>query len=116
MDFFSDNTAAASPRVMAALAAANAGSASSYGKDDWTSRVEERFAAIFEREVAVFLVLTGTAANALALASIVRPWGQSSPMRRPMSSRTNAAPPNSSRTAPSSSTCPAWAPSCGRRP
>lgn len=75
MDFFSDNTAAASPRVIAALAAANAGSASSYGKDDWTSHVEERFAAIFEREVAVFLVLTGTAANALALASIVRPWG-----------------------------------------
>lgn len=75
MDFFSDNTAAASPRVMAALAAANAGAASPYGKDEWTRRVEERFAAIFEREVAVFLVLTGTAANALALASIVRPWG-----------------------------------------
>ena len=75
MDFFSDNTAAASPRVMAALAAANAATASPYGKDAWTARVEERFAAIFEREVAVFLVLTGTAANALALASIVRPWG-----------------------------------------
>jgi len=75
MQFFSDNTAAASPRVMAALAAANDGNASPYGKDDWTRRVEERFAALFEREVSVFLVLTGTTANALALASIVRPWG-----------------------------------------
>lgn len=75
MHFFSDNTAAACPRIMAALAAANEGNASPYGKDDWTRRVEERFAKIFEREVSVFLVLTGTAANALALASIVRPWG-----------------------------------------
>jgi threonine aldolase len=75
MNFFSDNTAAASPRVMAALAAANAGTAAPYGKDAWTARVEERFAALFEREVTAFLVLTGTAANALALASIVRPWG-----------------------------------------
>lgn len=75
MDFFSDNTVGASPRVMAAIAAANDGSLSSYGKDDWTQRVEARFAALFEHEVSVFLVLTGTAANALALASITRPWG-----------------------------------------
>ncbi|CAM5210750.1 threonine aldolase [Bosea thiooxidans] len=75
MEFFSDNTVGASPRVMAALAAANAGSLPSYGADDWTRRVEERFAALFEHEVSVFLVLTGTAANALALASLVRPWG-----------------------------------------
>src|SRR5262249_2185571 len=75
MDFFSDNSVGASPRVMAASAAANDGSLSSYGKDDWTQAVEARFAAIFEHEVSVFLVLTGTAANALALASITRPWG-----------------------------------------
>jgi len=75
MDFFSDNTVGASPKVMAAIAAANDGSLLSYGKDDWTRRVEERFAALFEHEVAVFMVLTGTAANSLALASLVRPWG-----------------------------------------
>ena len=33
------------------------------------------FAEIFEREVAVFLVPTGTAANALALAHVTPPWG-----------------------------------------
>lgn len=75
MNFLSDNTAGASPHVMAALAAANDGPAAGYGADDWTKRVEERLSAIFDREVAAFLVTTGTAANALALASVVRPWG-----------------------------------------
>ena len=53
----------------------NEGAALAYGKDDWTKRVEQRFAEIFEREVAVFLVPTGTAANALALAHLTPPWG-----------------------------------------
>jgi threonine aldolase len=75
MNFISDNTAGASPQVMAAIAAANDGNASAYGTDAWTGRVEQLFAEIFEHEVAVFLVASGTAANALALASITRPWG-----------------------------------------
>jgi threonine aldolase len=75
MNFISDNTAGASPRVMAALAAANEATASAYGTDAWTSRVEGLIGEIFEHEVAVFLVTTGTAANSLALASITRPWG-----------------------------------------
>ena len=40
-----------------------------YGADEITRRVEQRFAEIFEHEVAVFPVATGTAANALALAT-----------------------------------------------
>ncbi|MFN3671110.1 MAG: threonine aldolase family protein [Bosea sp. (in: a-proteobacteria)] len=75
MNFISDNTAGASPAVMAALAAANEGVASAYGSDAWSTRVERLFAEIFEHEVAVFLVTTGTAANSLALASLTRPWG-----------------------------------------
>ena len=39
------------------------------------ARVERGFAEMFEREVAVFLVTTGTAANALALAQLTPPWG-----------------------------------------
>ncbi len=54
---------------------AHTGYALGYGNDDWTKAVEGRFAAIFEREVAVFLVPTGTAANALALAHVSPPWG-----------------------------------------
>ncbi len=75
MNFISDNTAGASPYVMAAIIAANDGPASAYGTDIWTQKAESRFAEIFEHEVAVFLVTSGTAANALALASITRPWG-----------------------------------------
>lgn len=75
MNFISDNIAGASPKVMAAIAAANDGPASAYGTDSWTQAAERRIAEIFEREVAVFLVTSGTAANALALASLTRPWG-----------------------------------------
>src|SRR6266568_8786736 len=75
MNFASDNAAAVAPEILAALARANEGSALAYGNDDWTKRVERRFAEIFERDVAVFLVPTGTAANALALAHLTPPWG-----------------------------------------
>lgn len=75
MNFVSDNTAGASAQVMAAIAAANDGSSSAYGTDAWTGRVERQFAELFEREVAVFLVASGTAANALALACLTQPWG-----------------------------------------
>jgi threonine aldolase len=75
MNFASDNAAAASPRVMAHLARAQEGTAAAYGADPWTARVEARLAALFEREVAVSLLATGTAANALALACLVDPWG-----------------------------------------
>lgn len=75
MSFISDNTVGASAPVMAALAAASSDSAAAYGRDDWTKRVEARLGEIFERPVAAFLVASGTAANALSLACLVRPWG-----------------------------------------
>lgn len=75
MNFVSDNLAGASAPVMQAMAAANDGFSVAYGNDAWTKRVECLFSDLFEREVAVFLVTTGTAANALALASLVDPWG-----------------------------------------
>src|SRR6266550_1437461 len=75
MNFASDNAAAVAPEILAAIARANEGFALAYGNDACTARVERRFAEIFEREVAVFLVPTGTAANALALAHLAPPWG-----------------------------------------
>ena len=73
--FWSDNIVGASPEVMAALAACNVGEARSYGADELTAAVERKFCALFEREVAVLLVPTGTAANALSLATLTPPWG-----------------------------------------
>lgn len=73
--FGSDNVAGISPAILNALAAANEGAMPSYGADAISARVEARFAALFEREVKVLLVSTGTAANALALSVLTPPWG-----------------------------------------
>ncbi len=74
-DFRSDNVAGAAPEVVSALATASIGSASPYGADPLTARVTERLSAIFETNVAVFPVATGTAANALALSALVPAYG-----------------------------------------
>jgi threonine aldolase len=75
MNFASDNVTGAAPEVMEALVQANAGTQSSYGKDDYTARLDSAFSALFEREVAVCPVATGTAANALATAMLTPSYG-----------------------------------------
>jgi threonine aldolase len=75
MDFASDNASGASDKVLAALVEANRGFAPAYGADALTREAEMRLNALFERECAVFLLATGTASNALALASLAPPWG-----------------------------------------
>lgn len=75
MNFASDNASGASPQVLAALVAANEGVAMPYGADPWTARAEAALAEVFEHDCAVFLVPTGTAANALSLAALCPPWG-----------------------------------------
>jgi len=75
MNFASDNTAGIAPDILNALVAGNDGFVMGYGNDDLTRAVERRIGEIFEREAAVFLVPTGTAANALALAHVSPPWG-----------------------------------------
>lgn len=75
MWFTSDNASAAAPEILAALAAANTGFEHSYGADAAMARVTARIRAIFEApEAAVYLVATGTAANALGLACLCPPW------------------------------------------
>jgi len=75
MQFASDNTGPVHPAVMDALVAANAGYAPSYGADPLTARVTDQVRAAFAApEAAVYLVATGTAANALSLACLVQPW------------------------------------------
>ncbi|RDI57139.1 threonine aldolase family protein [Microvirga subterranea] len=75
MNFASDNIVGASAQVLQAIVQSNGGALPAYGNDEITKRVKAQFSAIFERDVSVFLVTTGTAANALALASAVPPWG-----------------------------------------
>lgn len=75
MNFASDNWSGAHPDIVTALARANEGLAPPYGADALTRRVEARFCEIFERDVSVFFVATGGAANALALSVMAPPYG-----------------------------------------
>lgn len=75
MDFASDNASGASAKVMAAVVEANRGFAPAYGADAGTKEAEARISELFERECVTFLLATGTASNALALAGLAPPWG-----------------------------------------
>jgi threonine aldolase len=75
MNFCSDNATGVSPEIMAAIAAANSESAMPYGNDEWTRRLQVKFSDLFETSVTVFPVATGSAANALALATVTPPYG-----------------------------------------
>lgn len=72
--FASDNWAGAHPEVLAAVQAASAGHAPSYGDDPWTSRAVARLRQLLGADVEPFFVWGGTAANVLGLATRLRPW------------------------------------------
>ncbi len=74
MRFFSDNAARVHPQVMAAIAAADTLD-TAYAGDRWSAQLDGRLSDLFETEVAVLWVPTGTAANCLALAALCPPHG-----------------------------------------
>ncbi len=75
MNFASDNTGPAHPKVLEALARANQGYAMPYGADPLMEEVRTRIRDAFEApEAAVPRSATGTAANALLLATMTQPW------------------------------------------
>src|SRR3954447_12296593 len=73
MRFFSDNAAAAHPKVIEAIAAANRVD-TAYDGDQLSARLDGAFSDLFETEVRAFWVSTGTAANCLALAALCPPY------------------------------------------
>jgi threonine aldolase len=77
--FASDHVAGICPEAFAALARANAGGdvafVPSYGDDEeFTRRAAQAIRDLFETDCDVFFVLSGTVANALALATVCRPY------------------------------------------
>jgi threonine aldolase len=75
MNFASDNAGPVPPQVIDALIKANDGYAPSYGADEITAEVQRRIRTLFEApDAAVYLVATGTAANALSLATLCTPF------------------------------------------
>ena len=73
MKFGSDNCAGTAPEILEAIAAAARDNAPAYGSDAYSRAAEAAVNATFERTCATFLVATGTAANALALAALAPP-------------------------------------------
>ena len=74
-DFASDNTAPAAPEAMAALIAANGeGFTSGYGADHVTRRAADAIRALLDADAEVRFVASGTAANAVSLAALCRPF------------------------------------------
>ena len=74
-NFSSDHVAPACDAILAAVNQANQGFVTSYGGDDLTARLQSIASDLFEKQVAIFPVISGTAANALALSQIVPPYG-----------------------------------------
>ncbi|MEO0341846.1 MAG: beta-eliminating lyase-related protein [Pseudomonadota bacterium] len=71
----SDNSSPAHPQVLQAVTDASSGYTGGYGAEAGMDRVRDQIRAIFEApQAAVYLVGTGTAANALALATMIEPW------------------------------------------
>lgn len=75
MHFASDNWAGAHSAISESLSAAATQHGPAYGASDLDKAVTARFCEIFERDVAVYFVGTGTAANALAMTTAARPGG-----------------------------------------
>ncbi|OCX67168.1 threonine aldolase [Thioclava sp. SK-1] len=71
MNFTSDNTSGVAPRIMQAMMAANDGHVPSYGADPLSAAVQAQLRILLDAPQAqVFLVSTGTAANALSCAAL----------------------------------------------
>ncbi len=74
MRCFSDNAAPVAPAVMAAIETANV-TDTAYDGDAFSQRLDHAFSDLFERDVTVIWMTTGTAANALALSLLCPPYG-----------------------------------------
>jgi len=72
----SDTHAGAAPEVLAAVNAALRGDAPAYGNDALSERAARGLRDLFETELEAFAVVSGTAANGLALAIATPPFGE----------------------------------------
>ncbi|MDP3532509.1 MAG: low specificity L-threonine aldolase [Alphaproteobacteria bacterium] len=75
MYFKSDNTSPICPEMMQAIIDANNGYFTPYGADDLSLKLKSTYSDVFETNVTIFPVLTGSAANCLALSVITPPYG-----------------------------------------
>ncbi|HDZ24978.1 MAG TPA: hypothetical protein ENH65_00505, partial [Candidatus Aminicenantes bacterium] len=74
ISFASDNNAAVHPNVLSAINSVNQGHVISYGDDIFTQSAVRKFEEHFGKDVEVYFVFNGTAANVLGLSVMVEPF------------------------------------------
>ena len=72
--FASDNWAGICPEALDALQEAGRDHAPAYGDDGWTTRACDLIRGVLETKCEVFFVFSGTAANAVSLAALTKPY------------------------------------------
>src|SRR5581483_11961461 len=72
--FASDNNAGVHPKVLEAIAAVNQGHVVGYGVDPYTEEAIENFKQHFGKDIEVFIVFNGTAANCLGLKALTESY------------------------------------------
>jgi threonine aldolase len=72
--FASDNNSGVHPKILEALTQANKGHAVGYGDDEITKKAIEKFKQLFNPDIDVYFVFTGTAANVLSIAALCKPY------------------------------------------
>ena len=70
--FKSDNISGVHPKVMQAIVDANTGHQSPYGEDEYTKLATESIRGLFQQEVDVYFVSSGTAANVIGLSGLLK--------------------------------------------
>jgi len=73
-NFASDNYSGICPEAWQSMQDANVGHEPAYGEDRWTNRASELLRDLFEYDCEIFFTFNGTAANALALASLCQSY------------------------------------------
>jgi hypothetical protein len=72
--FASDNNAGVHPDILKAMASVNGGHVIAYGDDPYTARAEAALRKIFGKEIEIYFVFIGTAANVLGLSSVTQSY------------------------------------------
>jgi threonine aldolase len=72
--FASDNNAGVHPEILKAIESANEGHVVAYGSDRYTNQAVAKFKEVFGKEIEVFFVFNGTAANVLSLGAMIQSY------------------------------------------
>ena len=69
--FKSDNVSGIHPKILEAIKGANVGHDNPYGNDKWTQKATEVIKDLFQKDVDVYFVALGTAANVIGLSGLL---------------------------------------------